>query len=337
MVAVAGPMRALVTGSTGFIGRHLVRVLAEAGHEVVCLVRATSNRAPLEAYAADFAVGDIADPSTLRVAAQVDVVFHLASLLKMPWKQAFHDVNVGGTENVARACAEEKDPPVLVVVSSLAAGGPTVDGGARVEEDGAAPVSVYGRVKLASEAVTYRYAAEVPTSVVRPPMVFGEGDTSVLKLYRGAMKGWHVVPGREDHRVSFVHATDLALALVAVAERGRRLPVNGSCGQGVYYVADDAQPTYAEFGRWVGRALDRDVRVLHLPRGVGWFAAALSEAFGRLRDRPAVLNLDKFREARAGSWVCDASKAQRELDWRARPADERLRQTADWYREQGWL
>lgn len=332
-------MRALVTGSTGFIGRHLVRVLAEAGHEVVCLVRATSRRGPLERYATRFAVGDIGDRSTLSVVGEVDVVFHLASLLKMPWKQAFHDVNVGGTENVVVACAEAEHPPVLVVVSSLAAGGPTAGtgGGARNEEDGAAPVSIYGRVKLASEAVTFGYAGTVPTTIVRPPMVFGEGDTSVLKLYRGAAKGWHVVPGPDDHRVSFVHATDLAHALLAVAERGERVPVGGTCGQGVYYVADDARPTYADFGRMVGGAVGREVRVVHLPRAVVWCAAALSEWMGRLRDRPAMLNLDKLREAAAGSWVCDVGKAHRALGWVAEAPEVRLRQTAEWYRAEGWL
>ncbi len=330
-------MRALVTGSTGFIGRHLVRVLAEAGHEVVCLVRATSNRAPLEPYASAFAVGDIAQPESLGAAADVDAVFHLASLLKMPWKQAFHDVNVGGTENVARACAEASTPPILVVVSSLAAGGPTVGEGARREVDGSAPVSIYGGVKLASEKAALGFAGQVPITVVRPPMVFGEADGSVLKVFRGAARGWHVVPGRASNRVSMVHATDLSHALLAAAERGERAAPDGPEDQGLYYVADPAQPTYADFGRLVARALDRETRVVRLPAGIVWCAAAASEAVARIRDAKTVLNLDKYREARAGSWVCDATKAADALGFAPVAPLDRLRQTAEWYRAEGWM
>ncbi len=327
-------MRAYVTGATGFIGRHLVRALAGAGHEVVCLVRASSNRVPLGPYATELAVGDVADPRTLDVAG-ADVVFHLASLLKMPWKPAFSEVNVGGTRNIAAACAAAQTPPVLVVVSSLAAGGPSPAGGPRREEDEAAPVSIYGRVKLAAEGAAAQYAQAVPVTVVRPPMVFGEGDTSVLKLFRSSRRGWHVVPGGGRGRISFVHATDLACALIAAAQRGER--VGSAPGSGLYYVSNGARPTYADFGRMVGAALDREVRVVRAPGGLVWCAAAASELLGRLRDRPALLNLDKLREARAGDWVCDPAKAGLQLGFAPEAPDVRLRQTADWYRAQGWL
>jgi len=281
-------------------------------------------------------VGDIGEPDTLGPLADVDVVFHLASLLKMPWKRTFHTVNADGTRNVATACAASasSSPTTLVVVSSLAAAGPSPMH-PRTEADGAQPVSIYGRVKLEAEAAAIEFAGYVPTTIVRPPMVFGEGDTSVLKAYRGAARGWHAVPGFRDRRVSFVHAADLADALIAAAQRGER--VAGGVGTGVYYVADDHQPTYGDFGRLIGRALDRRVRLFRLPRPVFWCAAAISEAIARLRDRPSLLNLDKYREAMAGSWLCDSGKAREQLGFDPQPPEVRLRQTADWYREQGWL
>ena len=96
--------RLLVTGSTGFIGRHMVRRLVEHGHEARCLVRETSNRAPLEPYSSDFAVGDMGRPETLGAAVEgCDGVIHLASLLKVPWKPEFLTVNAGGTRNVAES------------------------------------------------------------------------------------------------------------------------------------------------------------------------------------------------------------------------------------------
>ncbi len=332
-------MQVLVTGATGFIGRHVVRALVDAGHAARCLVRPTSDRSGLAEAGVTFAVGDVGAPDSLGAAVDgVDAVIHLASLLKAPWKRAFHTVNVEGTRNLAAACAAQAEPPLHLVVSSLAAGGPAPGGRPRVERDGAAPASIYGRVKRDAEQAAVDFAERVPTTIVRPPMVFGEGDTSVLKIYRSALRGLHVVPTLRMSRVSLVHAADLAQALVAALRTGERVTPGAPAGQGVYYVAADETPTYGELGRWIGEAVGRArVRVVRLPRGVTFAAAAMSEAVGRLKDTPRVLNLDKYREATAGDWICDAAKARAHLGFAPAPLTDRLAQTALWYRAQGWL
>lgn len=332
-------MRALVTGASGFIGGHLARALRAAGYDVRCLVRATSNRAALEPLGVEFAVGDITDPASLVAAtADVDAVFHLASLLKAPWMTAFHTVNIQGSANVAAACAAQPLPPTLVLASSLAAGGPVTPGDPpRREVDGASPVSIYGRVKRAAEEAATDHADRVPMTVVRPPMVFGEGDRSALALFRSVSRGIHLLPGLPGTCISMVHAQDLAAAMIAAAERGERVGT-GAEGTGVYYVADALTPTWAEVGSLVAAALDRKPpRILRMPRALLWLVTAASELGGRIRRRPVFLNLDKYREARAGSWACDVGKATRELGLRTAPLDVRLRETARWYIDQGWI
>ena len=331
-------MRLLVTGATGFIGRHVVRAALDAGDSVRCLVRPTSRRAGLEGPGVDFVEGDVGAAATLGAAVDgVDAVIHLASLLKAPWMRAFHTVNVEGTRALADACAQAGRPPALIIVSSLAAAGPAIDGRRRDEHQAAAPVSIYGRVKRDAEEAALAFADRVPVTVVRPPMVFGEGDTSVLKIFRTAAHGLHVVPTWRTARVSLVHAADLATALVRAAATGERA-AGGAAGRGLYFVAADETPTYADLGRWIGHAVGRPgLRVLRLPRGVTFVAAALSEAIGRLRGSPRLLNLDKYREATAGDWICDASKARRDLAWTPAPLADRLAETAAWYRACGWL
>lgn len=329
-------MHALVTGATGFIGRYLVAALRARGWPVRALARPTSDLAGLDA---EPAIGDIARPETLPPAmAGVDVVFHLASLLKVPWKPAFHTVNVDGTAHVARAAAGAG--AALVVVSSLAAAGPFGDARPRREDDPPAPVSRYGRVKRAAEVAAAREAAGAPVSIVRPPMVFGAGDRGALPLFRGAARGWHALPSRRPSRIGLVHAADLAEALVAIAERGERLPAgaDGADGRGVYQVAAGEAPTYAELGRRIGAAAGRDrVRVLALPSAVTALAATAGELVGRLRDRPTVLNRDKYREAVGGSWWCASDKIGG-LGWApAAGLDARLAQTVEGYRADGWM
>jgi len=218
-------VRTLVTGASGFIGVHTARALIAAGHEVVALVRPRSPREALEAVGVrSWALGDLAEPESLaRAVVGVDAVIHLASLLKVPWKPEFRSVNIGGTAALAEACAAQVRPPVLVVVSSLAAGGPAPQDRARTEQDGAQPVSAYGHMKLACEAAARAQAARVPVTIVRPPMVIGEGDRWALGLFTSAQKGLHVVPSRAPSRVCLIHAADLAPVLVRAVERGARV------------------------------------------------------------------------------------------------------------------
>lgn len=325
----------LVTGASGFIGTHAAEAFAARGHAVRCLVRKSSDRARLEELGVELCYGDLTDQESLeRAVFGTDFVVHLASLLKVPWKREFERVNVGGTDAVVKAAARQSDPPVVVVVSSLAAAGPSDR--PRVETDVPAPISIYGRVKLASERAAVAYASRVPITIVRPPMVFGEGDRFGLGLFRTTARGIHLVPSLKQHRISLVHAADLADALVQAAERGERVE-EGSVDRGVYYVAADEKPTYAELGRRVGSACGKRVRVVRLPSLLTAGAAAISELRGRVVDRPTILNLDKWREATAGSWTCEAAKARAQLEFAPRPLDERLTATAAWYRARAWL
>ncbi|HEY0914601.1 MAG TPA: NAD-dependent epimerase/dehydratase family protein [Solimonas sp.] len=329
----------LITGASGFIGGHIVSAVLDAGHEAVCLVRPGSDRRALLARGVQLASGDMRDAASLSVALQgVDGVIHAAAMLKAPWRRDFEEANVGGTRNLARACAARTSPPPLVIVSSLAAAGPAPDETPRTEAWPALPVSLYGRVKRDAERAAAALAAELPVTIVRPPMVFGEGDRSALTLFRHAQSGWHLVPGRVDHVASMIHAADLAALLHAALLRGERLAPGGGDGPGCYYAAADETPRLSEIGRLIAEALDRPPpRVLRTPLSLLWLVAALGELRGRLSDMPQLMNLDKARELSSGPWQCSAQKARRELGFVPLALPLRLRQTARWYREQGWL
>jgi nucleoside-diphosphate-sugar epimerase len=333
----------LVTGASGFIGRHLVRRLIERGDRVSCLVRGTSRLDELRSSGAQLIVGDATDRAGIERAlaeSQAVVVFHLAGLVKAVRTADFARVNAGGVESVAAACADRAERPVLIVVSSLAAAGPCAADQPRVEGDSPAPVSAYGRSKLAGELAAARHAGTTEITIVRPPIVFGPDDRGVLEMFRPiARRGVHVVPGRQDRRVSLIHVADLVALLLLTAEKGERLRPDGAPGQGIYFIAAQEYPTYAELGQAMARALGRKrARVVHMPGPLVRLVGLCGDALRRVRQRPGWVNSDKMAEALAGSWTCSSAKARRQLGWfPAATLADRLRETAQWYRQAGWL
>ena len=334
----------LVTGASGFVGQHLVRRLIERGCRVTCLVRAASHIDELRSSGAQLVMGDVTDRTGIE-RALADLVPASCSiwpgLVRALRTVDFVRVNTGGIESVAAACADRiNNPPRLVVVSSLAAAGPCDVDLPRVEEDSPSPVSAYGRSKLAGELAAARYAERGSISIVRPPIVFGPGDRAVLEMFRPIARwGIHAVPGRGEQRFSLIYVSDLVEGLLLAAEKGERLQLNGSSGQGIYFMSGQDNPAYAELGQAIAAALGKKrAAVVHVPRVILQVVGLCNDTMAKIRQRPCWLSSDKIAEALAGSWMCSSAKAHTQLGWSpAATLAERLHETAQWYRQAGWL
>ena len=326
----------------------MVEALAQKGSRVTCLVRPTSQISRLQPLGVSFIEGDITDEQSLpRALAGIDTVFHIAGLLEARPRSRLYEVNEGGTRNLTQACAACRKPPVLVVLSSLEAAGSSPDDAPRTESEPPNPTTTYGKSKLAGEYAAAEHASQVPISIVRAPIVFGEWDRqtlNVFKLLRLARFGIHPMPLRPTMRLSLIHAHDLAKFLLLVADRGERLtsPMNmqEDSGQGLYYIAYDENPTFTELLQMAGAALgESQASVIHIPQVFLWALALPYEAWYRVRGgSPGVINLEKVRAAFAGSWTCSSMKARIQLGFTpSHSLIDRVQQTVDWYQDQGWL
>lgn len=332
----------LVTGATGFIGARLVERLVEQGARVACLVRATSDTARLERLGVERRVGSLGDGASLTAALQgVDAVYHLAGLVHATRLGDFLKVNAEGAERLARAAAAQPMPPTLLLVSSLAATGPSPPGHPHIEATPPAPVSLYGKSKLAGEHACRRYADRLPLSILRPPVVFGPGDRDGLLLFKALRRfPVHFVPQMKGLPLSLVYVDDLVEVMIALTERGERVAPNSDPDdpQGLYFAADPTVSSYADMGRMAAAALGKKIWVFRRRKYPFLPVAIAGDLMGRIKGKAPLFGMDKLREASASGWVCDPQKIMTTLNWKpAAPLDERYKQTHAWYQEAGWL
>jgi dihydroflavonol-4-reductase len=326
-----GPaVRFFVTGATGFIGRHLCARLAADGHAVVALVRSPARAESLQHLGVRLVYGDLsrfADPGFVLPAC--DVVVHAAAVITAERPADYDRINHQAVRDLI-ACIRRQDaaPRRLVFLSSLAAAGPSpADGTPLNEDDPPAPCDPYGTAKWNAERALSD--APFPVTSLRPPIVFGRGDTGTLIFFRAAR--WHLGFSVGVQKLSFVHVDDLVEAIVAVA-------LDSSSAQRTYFVTATEDATASRLWRAISVALDRHVVVVPIPRGVLWLASRVATAASWLLPLHNPIDDKQYRQLIAPAFVCSSARLQRELGWRPRLGlDETIRRTVAGFRADGWL
>jgi nucleoside-diphosphate-sugar epimerase len=226
----------------------------------------------------------------------------------------FWQGNVLGTAAMRMACGQLP----FVHVSSLAAREPAL--------------SVYGASKLAAEHVARGNRG--PTAIVRPPAVYGPGDTEMLALFRAARMG--LVPVPRGAVAAMLFAPDLAEALVALAEDlSGDARASGGC-----FEIDDGAGGYrqADLVAAIGRALGRNTRAVPVPAGALRLGAAFDTGIARVSGRLGKLSFDRARYLAHRDWSADSGPLRRLGLWApAHDLASGLAATVAWYRAQGWL
>lgn len=324
-------MKALVTGATGFVGGHLIETLVRHGHEVTALVRSPERARGLAAQGVRLVEGDLAARAALATAcAGQDVVFHVAGVVAARSDAEYLAANRDGTAALLEA-ATHAGSRRFVLVSSLAAAGPSQRGQPLQGHEPPAPVTAYGRSKLAAEDVVR--AGPLPWTIVRPPMVYGPRDREVFKAFQLADRTGGLAPvfGDGSQELSAVFAPDLAEALLAAAEP------DATVG-GTYVACHPETFTVADFSGAVARSVGRTPRLLRIPPPVGRGLLSLIGAAAGLAGQATVLNADKANEFFAPAWTGDPAPLARDARWQATTAIATgLPATARWYRDAGWL
>lgn len=319
--------RVLVTGATGFVGRHVVGVLQARGYSVRALVHQRRELPPgVESVALD-----LARPSDLRdVVAGCAGIVHAAALLDpISDPEAAERVNHLATLELAQAAAAT-GARAFVFVSTQAAIGYHPGAGLLGSDAPCAPTTVYGRSKLAAErALAAASLGALRSVILRPPTVYGPGERrNFLALTRAVDSGVFAVPGRGDNRMSTCWVGNLADACAWALETR---PVRG-----VVHVADEPVLSFRQLVETLAWALGRPLSPLPFPLPVARALGLVAEVAFGLAGKDPPLSRARLRTLTADS-ALDTSETRR-LGFvpRVRFSDG-VSRTVAWYRDEGLL
>ena len=322
----------LVTGVTGFVGSHVLAAHSGSDFRVRALVRKQSDIDRLQDEGVECIEGSLEDADALRRAVRgADVVLHLAAATKARSAAEYERANARGTQTLIEAMsAVEPRPKRLIYLSSLAAAGPSRDGRPVTRNDPPAPLTAYGRTKLAGEQLCSAAASQFDVAILRAPAVYGPRDRDVYEVFRLAKYGVVPLPSGPVRRLQMIHVADLARALLLAAVSERAV--------GIYHVAEARSYAWDDMARMVAEAVGSSARVIRVPGLVIEAAATVTESVAGVFGKSVIFNRDKARELLAPGWLCETELAQRDFGFEAHiPLPAGLNDTAKWYKANGWL
>ncbi|MDD5237010.1 MAG: NAD-dependent epimerase/dehydratase family protein [Candidatus Omnitrophica bacterium] len=334
------PQTCLVTGATGFIGNHLVKALSEHGFHIKCLVVPKDRTDHLRKLGVELIAGDIQDKGSLAKAVKgVNRVYHLAAHIR-PTKAINHfhaqhklyqNINVAGTRNLADVCLGEGIQRFIYFSSFEAVG----LGKEITEQSSCQPVTDYGRSKLEAEKYILGLSRDknFPALVIRPGIVYGPGNMSILPLFRLAKRKLIITIDHGANLMPFCFIDDLVRGVLMADSHGR----DGS----IYNISGKAC-TFREFINTICATLATEPIILNVSHNLIKKVARVKETIekmSRLSINPFLVHFNKDTVCLMHN-DCNimGDKSKKEFGYVPQvEIREGVYLTVKWYKQQGLL
>lgn len=328
----------LVTGANGFIGSSVVKFLLKKGLRVRGLVRKKSDRSSLSDIPSDLPLalveGDLNDEASLRAAVEgVQYIVHTAGYVS-DWGEAetYYRANVAGVENLLEAA--RRVPGLIRFVHFSTVNVLGLRRNARLNDEGPLSPSgyLYPDTKIQGEtAVTsYQRAHGVPTTILRPSMVFGPGDKTFFpELIQAIQTRQFVYLGSPRKKINLVYIGNVVEAVWKV--------MNDDRATGEAFTISDEAIEWRQLVTRLGEDFELPGPILPVPMWCAHTVAGVMERLNRgSTTRPALTHF--VVEALGANWSCSSEKIRQELGYRRRfYLSEAFDETIEWLRAQGPL
>jgi len=326
-------MKILITGATGFIGRHLLQRLVEEGHLCRCLVRRSSNRENLfNNPNVEIFQGDITKPETLKgIGKEIDVFINSAGILGK-WNSTIDDlrsVNADGITNLAAEILKNNAEYII----HLSAGGVTgpVKGHPADETYICQPRTPYEKTKWDGEkkALLLYEQYHLPIVVVRPTFTYGPEDPHKLALFRAVKGGRFAYIGSGESVNHPVYIDDLISGITLLLQKR---PI------GETFIIGGPRPvTKKELISVIAEELKVKKKFLHFPRWIASCGAFSMIYFARLLGFEPILTPSRV-SMMADNWGYSIKKANEKLGYEPKiDLTTGINKTAQSYFNLGWL
>lgn len=322
--------RFLVTGASGFVGTHMVKLLVDRGYDVTACDLEGTDGGKYEPLGVKFAPVDITHKPTLYgVMDGIDVVMHVAAIFDYttPWN-TLRRVNVKGTRNVCEAAAEQNVNKLVYFSSCDIYGDPaTIPANEKCKIQ---PNHNYGESKFLGEREAFKVGVTrgLPVTVLRPTALYGPGGTYgaillVNMLYHRILPG---IPGGGNNRVHLVHVKDVVNAALFLAEHPE------TAGQ-EYNLADDTPVELRRLLRHAARAFRVPMPRIPIPRFAAEASIPLVELIAKISNTIPMYNRDMLNIF-YGDRAFNASKIKT-LGYKLLYPDffEGFEEVLEWYKE----
>lgn len=326
-------MKIAVTGATGQLGASLVKELLRKGHQLRLLIH--TDKTGVSGLPVEFKQGNILNlQDCMDLCEGMDAVFHLAAFISISGDRGgmVWDINVNGTENILKACVENKIKKLLHF-SSIHAYNPYPHEG-QLDESRELSLErgfAYERSKAQGHWLVLQYVKDfgLDASIVCPTGVLGPEDhlpsvkgEMLIDFYRGR------IPMLLKGGFDWVDTRDVVNGAIAAFEKGRK---------GESYLLSGHYHTLVELSQIIGRVTGKRMPKMIAPNWLLRLFIPFALLWARIMNKEPMYSNESLKSLEEGHPNISHKKASEELGYQARSTEDTIKDTIDWFKSQGYI